>query len=447
MLGRTLRQKYDNDEILAALVLAWISSHRKRYRDKSAVAEEKVAYVLHQFKRKEEIDLLRSTYGRLFFQVSVYSSRRKRAEYLAHRFSEDAGRSDFTAFIGEAEKLIRMDESEVTAKHGQRVRDVFHHADFIINRDAETDERKQVDRFIDLIFGRNDISPTRIEYGMYMAKAASLRSLDLSRQVGAAVFTQNGEIISMGCNEVPKGGGGTYWTEDQFDDRDYKRGEDPNDRIKRNNVTEFLERLDKKYLKQPSSIEKIVASQAVQQSKIMDSLEFGRIIHAEMGAISDAARLGRSTEKTNLFCTTFPCHICAKHIISVGISNVYFLEPYPKSHAFDLHSDSLRVEGDFTAEHEQYPKTDFIHFSGVAPRRYRDFFERSKRKRNNGKFREWVATPPRPIFDLKLPIWCTLEDFEVDNIPRKLGSSLNKLKTMPFSTPQIREETEASDLD
>jgi hypothetical protein len=175
--GNALRQKYDNDEILAALVLAWISSHRKRYRDKSAVAEEKVAYVIHQFKRKEEIDLLRSTYGRLFFQVSVYSSRRKRAEYLAHRFSEDAGRSDFTAFIGEAEKLIRMDESEVAAKHGQRVRDVFHHADFIINRDAESDERKQVDRFIDLIFGRNDISPTRIEYGMYMAKAASLRSL------------------------------------------------------------------------------------------------------------------------------------------------------------------------------------------------------------------------------------------------------------------------------
>jgi deoxycytidylate deaminase len=212
--GNAIRQKYDNDAILAGLVVAWISSHRKRNRDNSAVAEEKVAYVVHQFKRKEEIDLLRSIYGRLFFQVSVYSSRRKRAEYLAHRFSEDARRSDFTALLSDAEALIRRDESEGTAKHGQRVRDVFHHADFIINRDAETDERKQIDRFINLIFGRNDISPTRIEYGMYIAKAASLRSLDLSRQVGAAIFTQDGEIISMGCNEVPKGGGGTYWTED-----------------------------------------------------------------------------------------------------------------------------------------------------------------------------------------------------------------------------------------
>jgi deoxycytidylate deaminase len=106
---------------------------------------------------------------------------------------------------------------------------------------------------------------------------------------------------------------------------------------------------------------------------MMEALEFGRIIHAEMGAISDAARLGHSTKQANVFCTTFPCHICAKHIISVGISKVYFLEPYPKSLAFDLHSDSLRVEGDVTAEHEHYPKVDFVHFSGIAPRRYREF--------------------------------------------------------------------------
>jgi len=160
---------------------------------------------MHQFKRKEEVDLLRNIYGRLFFQFSVYSSRRKRAEYLAHRFAEDAGNSDFTSFVGEAEKLIRLDESQVTSKYGQRVRDVFHLADFIINRDIETNESEQINRFVDLIFGRNDISPTRIEYGMYMAKAAALRSLDLSRQVGAAIFSQSAEIISLGCNEVPKG--------------------------------------------------------------------------------------------------------------------------------------------------------------------------------------------------------------------------------------------------
>jgi hypothetical protein len=115
---------------------------------------------------------------------------------------------------------------------------------------------------------------------------------------------------------------------------------------------------------------------------------------------------------------------------------------YPKSLAFDLHSDSLRIEGEVTAEHERYPKVDFIHFSGVAPRRYRDFFESLKRKRNNGKFREWMATPPRPNIDVRLPVWCTLEDFEVDNIRSNLGSTLKKLRKMQFSPPTIEDETE-----
>jgi deoxycytidylate deaminase len=271
---------------------------------------------------------------------------------------------------------------------------------------------------------------------MYMAKAAALRSLDLSRQVGAAIFTKEGEIITLGCNEVPKGGGGTYWTEDKFDDRDYRRGEDPNDRIKKNNVLELLERLNKKHLKQTkNTLVEIVNGDAVSESRIMDALEFGRIIHAEMSAITDAARLGRSTRNATLFCTTFPCHICVKHIVSSGISCVYFLEPYPKSHAYELHSDSLKVEGAFTAEHESYPKTEFLHFSGVAPRRYRDLFERSKRKRG-GKFREWIDTPERPMFTMKYPLWCSLEEAVVEKL-RELGfsSTIRRLRAKRFGVP------------
>jgi deoxycytidylate deaminase len=57
----------------------------------------------------------------------------------------------------------------------------------------------------------------------------------------------------------------------------------------------------------------------------MDALEYGRIIHAEMSAICDAARLGRSIKNAVLFTTTFPCHMCAKHIVAAGITKVVFL--------------------------------------------------------------------------------------------------------------------------
>jgi hypothetical protein len=78
--GNAVRKKYKDNEVLAALTIARIFRSRKLNPDKTPIAEEKVAYIIHQFKRKEEIDLFRSVYGRLFFQISVYSSRKMRAE-------------------------------------------------------------------------------------------------------------------------------------------------------------------------------------------------------------------------------------------------------------------------------------------------------------------------------------------------------------------------------
>lgn len=428
--GNAVRKKYKDDELLAALTIARIFQARKFNPDGTPVAEEKVAYIIHQFKRREEIDLLRNVYGRLFFQISVYSSRKMRAEVLSRKFADDQQDSDSTKYRSQAEELIRIDEHQLEVKDGQRLREVFHLADFIINRDASEDEKLQTDRFVDLLFGNNARSPTKVEYAMYIAKSASLRSLDLSRQVGAAIFSDRGEIISMGCNEVPKGDGGTYWADEKFDDRDYKRREDPNEKIKKQNILELLNRLEKRYLNKEAydSVDEIFENSAVQDSKVMESLEYGRIIHAEMSAIADAARLGRPTNDAILYCTTFPCHICAKHIVASGIRKVVFLEPYPKSHAFDLHYDSIKVEGDSAVEHEHFPKSDFVHFSGVSPRRYRDFFERGRRKGLDEKFLEWGPNGPLPIFNLKLPIWCLLESSVFDDLTVELKKVSKKMR-------------------
>ena len=93
-------------------------------------------------------------------------------------------------------------------------------------------------------------------------------------------------------------------------------------------------------LKNPQKqVEALLSNAMLKDSQIMDIIEFGRMIHAEMLAISDAARLGRATEDATLYCTTFPCHLCAKHIVAAGIDRVVFLEPYPKSYAQKLHSE------------------------------------------------------------------------------------------------------------
>jgi hypothetical protein len=135
-----------------------------------------------------------------------------------------------------------------------------------------------------------------------------------------------------------------------------------------------------------------------------------------MAALSDAARLGRSVENGVLYCTTFPCHMCAKHIVASGISNVVFLEPYPKSLTVALHSDSVQVEGADRGEFQEYPCVEFDHFFGVTPRRYREVFERSERKSDDGLFITYIDDKKIPNVDIKFPFYQSLEEKVIDKI-------------------------------
>lgn len=405
--GNQLRAHFDDDAFLAMVACAKIM----RARTKTNLPDqkpEKNVYLIHQFKRKEEVALLRSVYGRTFFQISVYSRRGARVDHLARQFAHSENVADHNSYRSKAEDIVQIDESEGGPGHGQQVSAIFHDADVVINSDdSNSSVLTQVKRFCDLLFGSNRISPTKIEYGMFAAKAAALRTLDLSRQVGAAVFTSNGEIIAMGSNEVPKALGGTYWSDDmdELDDRDYVRGCDANDQRKRERLIEILKIVG------VNNPEDAIKNKAVQGSQFMDALEYGRVIHAEMSAITDAARLGQSLRGSTLFCTTFPCHMCAKHIIAAGIARVIFLEPYPKSLTSDLHGDAVVIEGAERGKYQDYPAVKFDHFCGISPRRYREMFERHKRKDADGNFVEWNSdNVPRPIIDLKFPFYMTLEE-------------------------------------
>lgn len=437
--GNRLRELTGDKAICASLVVDKIAREREiDERNGSTKHREKYAYVIHQFKRKEEIELLRSVYGKLFFQISVYSSKGERSDTFAQRISRDHRSTDLEKYKAQADELIKLDEDQEENDFGQRVRDVFHLADFIINKDIPITQRDQLDRFVELIFGKNTLSPTKIEYGMYMARAAALRSLDLSRQVGAAIFSPHHEVITLGCNEVPKGGGGTYWCDDGVDARDYKWETDPNDEKKKSLVLDLFERMQKDDLIDNECLENfddIIQTKSFKDAQLMDIIEFGRIVHAEMSALMDAARLGRAVQDAKLFCTTFPCHICAKHITAAGIHSVYFLEPYPKSAAFVLHPDSIEVEGSSRVHFAEYKKTQFIHFHGISPRRYRDFFEKSRRKDKNGRAEEWLDNKKRPILDVKLPIYLPLEGYAQKALKlsikkaRKILKEKQKLRT------------------
>ena len=103
--------------------------------------------------------------------------------------------------------------------------------------------RNSLVRFISLIFGDTTNTPRREEYAMFHAKAAALRSSELGRQVGACISSEDGDVISLGTNEVPRAGGGLYWCGDRPDMRQFQLGSDSNDDHKRSLIVDTLTRL------------------------------------------------------------------------------------------------------------------------------------------------------------------------------------------------------------
>jgi cytidine deaminase len=412
---------------LALIGIRAIKNARASITQDKNIPAQRHAFILRQLKRRHEVELLRKIYGRQFVLISAYASISDREKIIEDRLRKSLStRSKPHQISSNAKELIEKDAEEASV-YGQHLRDTFQMADVFINGLKKKDLDQTLTRFIEAFFGKNDIAPSKIEYGMYAAKSASLRSTDLSRQVGAAIFTQDGEIITQGCNEAPKAFGGTYWDLDQPDNRDVKLGHDPNEILKKEILRDLLDRLrdeellSEKATKQGSTLNLIkhltAKSKTMTQSdgalagaSILDLTEYGRIVHAEMCAICDAARLGKSIKGAILYCTTFPCHNCTKHILAAGISKVFYMEPYPKSKAGELHANEISIET------ESPDKVSFLPFLGISPQRYRDIFQKGRRKSDSGSADTWYKNEARPMVDVVAPSYIDLENVALVNL-------------------------------
>jgi deoxycytidylate deaminase len=432
--ANALRKQYTDPAFLARIAIDTIRERRSSVSGGAEKVRPKHAYLVRQLKRPEEVTLLRRVYGRQFILVSAYAPETRRRERLCERLKGELSTSAKAIDVAHlADQLIDRDASEDEEALGQQLRDTFHLADVFIDGLNKSEMDKTVTRFIDALFGRNDIAPSKDEYGMYAAKSASLRSSDLSRQVGAAIFSKDGELITQGCNEVPKAFGGTYWDLEQPDNRDIKKGYDPNERHKQELLRDLVERLRQRQFLSENLVSGKSDNQIVETllakgkadsprgplvgSRIMDVTEYGRVVHAEMLAVCDAARLGNSIKGTILYVTTFPCHNCTKHILASGIKRVVYMEPYPKSRAKDLHPDEIEVEA------ETPGKVSFVPFMGISPFRYRDIFQKGRRKRDDGSALDWYDDK-RPMIEVTSPTY-------VDNEKWALAPLLGAVRPEP----------------
>ena len=372
--GNELRTKH-GDAACAALAIAKIAIIREGFTDENAednfivgkkTALKRRAYIINQLKHPDEVKALKSVYGNLFYVVGVLCNEARRKVSIC---DEGIGEK-------EAHDLIERDKNEVSG-HGQQLEKTLFHADYFINNSDPnaSSARSLLDRFLKLVHGGRGITPTREESGMYAAHSASLQSGCLSRQVGASIMTKEGIVIAVGHNDVPKFGGGLYTEDDNITPhtkdyrcvhRDQRCHNDLHKLKLRDKIAELLT------LKLKDSNPDInfedVADSLYHDSQIKSLIEYSRAIHAEMDAIISLARTGVAVpDNSTLFTTTFPCHNCARHIITAGISKIIYIEPYEKSLAISLHDDAL------SHSHEKN-KVLLAPFQGVAPSRYQVFY-------------------------------------------------------------------------
>ncbi len=136
--------------------------------------------------------------------------------------------------------------------------------------------------------------PSWHEYFMEMALLVANRSTCIRRKVGA-VLVKNNQIIASGYNGAPKG-------------------------ISHCSQTGCL----REKLNVPSG----------------EKHELCRGVHAEQNTIIQAALNGSSLKDSVLYCTNFPCSICAKMIINAEISFIYVLEDYPDKLAKEMFAEA-----------------------------------------------------------------------------------------------------------
>ena len=221
------------------------------------------------------------------------------------------------------------------------------------------------------LWGTGSNQPTFHERAMHLAFSASNASGCLSRQVGAAIFDSHGNVLGIGRNDVPKAKGGLYEPDDNHDSRCYSVG----DRrcINYLNKQQRFSRLTDDICEAFSIKEKETVYNVIEKSEFREATKYCRAVHAEMEAILSMARSSHVLSVgTKMYVTTQPCHNCTKHILCAGISKVFYIEPYPKSLAEELHSDAILLNP--RAGEQSEDKLLFMPYEGIAPRRFHDFF-------------------------------------------------------------------------
>lgn len=203
------------------------------------------------------------------------------------------------------------------------------------------------------------IGPSHIEHCMQLAYSSRLNSGCISRQVGAVVTDNRYSVKAIGWNEAASGATPCKYRDvtklanynETSNDQDFKEFSDfekgiareeydneENHKIESEESIKFNNFLKSSYsnIKNSGKPCSFCFKKTYNEFKGDENQVHTRSLHAEENAMLQISKYGGQSLKGGyLFTTASPCELCAKKAYQIGISSIFYIDPYPgisKSH-------------------------------------------------------------------------------------------------------------------
>ena len=284
------------------------------------------------------IDALRNPYEAIYFKDNYKNF------HLISISTEEKHRKSRLSFLSKKEQDA-LEKVECPEDFNKTEEQFFHQniqactemADIhIYNPDVKNKKyyflTQQIIKYIALILHPGLVTPTHLERCMQLAYNAKFNSGCLSRQVGAVITGDDFSIRAVGWNDVPKGQVpcSLRSVEGYCANKDCE------------SFSNF-ELCDEEFDKAMKKIQKALKDKkkggrtfsycfkdVINGYKGKTNQVWTRALHAEENAFLQISKYGGAGIKGGfLFTTSSPCELCAKKAYQLGITNIYYIQPYP----------------------------------------------------------------------------------------------------------------------
>lgn len=344
-----------------------IKSHRNNSQDQST------RYVIDSLKNSLELTYFKEKYS-AFFMLSVNTFEDERLEKLNLKLKKYY-ENNTSEILRQKKMLFRLDDVEYKSKEvnsglfaSPDIENCIQKSDYHIfysnDYQGKLDELlndsiplkinesyltlnkyNQLAKFISLIFNPGLVTPSIIERTMQIAFTAKLSSGCISRQVGAVVTDVNFSVKSIGWNDVAEFQIPCNLRDfrdlrdnintDHFSEFELNNGEHSS--LNYGDGLPFKEKIIDRYSVLPN-LDKLIDGKTCSYCfkschndfEKKDNQVHTRSLHAEENAMLQISKYGgQALNGGYLFTTASPCELCAKKAFQLGLSKIFYIDPYP----------------------------------------------------------------------------------------------------------------------